>query len=93
MNWFERHLNWTYILGHVAYLLAMIVFWFLLALCGIDTDNFTMDAVGEVVAYLLYPIILVPLALWILRQKGQSLWWVLLFGWLSPIWLKNKCNI
>jgi len=27
---------------------------------------------------------------WIIWQKGRSLFWLLLMGWFSPLWLENK---
>jgi hypothetical protein len=34
--------------------------------------------------------ILLPLSGWVIKQKGRSLWWILLSGWFSPLWLGNK---
>ena len=27
---------------------------------------------------------------WVIKQKGRSLWWILLMPFFSPLWLKNK---
>ncbi len=42
-----------------------------------------------------WPIYLIGtiwVSVWVLKQKRRSLWWLLLYGWLSPLWLSNKNN-
>jgi len=75
MNWSERHLNWIYILSHILWFLVILIFW---------------NIISDTVKLLLYGIIILPLAIWILKKKNRSLWWVILFGWFSPMWLSNK---
>lgn len=75
MNWFRRHLNWTYVL---AYLL-----WFVLNLYG---DESVIALWLSLVAAILWLVI----SGWVITQKGRSLWWTLLAWLLSPLWLPNK---
>jgi len=75
MNWFRRHLNWTYVL---AYLL-----WFVLNLYA---DESVVAWWLSLVAAILWLVI----SGWVIKQKGRGLWWLLLSLVGSPLWLKNK---
>jgi len=75
MNWFRRHLNWTYVL---AYLL-----WFVL---NLYTDESVVAWWLSLVAAILWLVI----SGWVIKQKGRRLWWLLLSWVGSPLWLKNK---
>lgn len=87
MNWFQNHLNWTYLL---TWLLVPILLALLYMIVSI--------AIGAPLPFILsFPVIfsiilLVDLSVggWVIKQKGRSLWWLLLFGWFSPLWLDNK---
>jgi hypothetical protein len=83
MNWFQRHLNWTFVLGWVLALVAGIV-----VESRID-PSFSDDAAGAVGRLVIFGIVLVVSAL-VIHRKGRSLWWLLLAGWFSPLWLANK---
>ena len=76
MNWFQRHLNWTWVL---AYLL-----WFAINLYA--DDSFGIAWWLSLAA----AIFLLVVSGWVIKQKGRSLWWVLLTPFFSPLWLKNK---
>ena len=90
MNWFQRHLNWTWVL---AYLLILVGAFMFGALMGILDPNVDEDAVG-VVAEIFGGIFIIIVSGWVIRQKGRSLWWLLtvplLLGWGLPLWLENK---
>jgi len=74
MNWFRRHLNWSYVL---AYLL-----WFVLNLYGYESDIASWLSLVVAILWLV-------ISGWVIKQKGRSLWWILL-SWIgSPLWLKN----
>jgi len=88
MNWFKRHLNLTWLLAYVFYMVGCFVSGMLLAILAFDTS----DASMSVMVYVLGAIIMLPASLWVFTMKGRSLWWVLLAGWLSPLWLSNKRN-
>ena len=38
-------------------------------------------------------ILLLFVSGWVIKQKGQSLWWILLTPAFSPLWLKNECTV
>jgi len=69
MNWFQRHLNWTW------------VFVYLLWVVSNPSDS--------VVASLVAAVFLLIVSGWVIKQKGRSLWWILLTIVFSPLWLKN----
>ena len=86
MNWFQRHLNWTWVL---AYLLLIVGAFMFGALMGILDPNVSEDAVS-VVAQIFGGIFILVVSGWVIRQKGRSLWWLLLSGVFSPLWLENR---
>jgi len=80
MNWFERHLNWTLILAVFgAALPASILIWLI--------DSMLVD-------WMAVTIIALPVAIWFLRRKNRSLWWLWLWFlplvWLVFLLLRNK---
>jgi len=95
MNWFQRHLNWTCVLG---YPLGLVVFFVVGALVGNVliwlTGDPTLGDAAIVVGAIASIITLLVLTGWVLHQKGRSLWWLLtvplLLGWGLPLWLENK---
>ena len=89
-NWFEGHLNWSYILAYVGVCLAVLAFWGAIIWLEVRLSPLALDTMGNIVACFLYVAIMLPVALWVLRQKGRSLWWALLFGLFSPCWVSNK---
>ncbi len=88
LNWFYRHLNWTYILGYV----LVLVLCFIAGLILGTIDPYVADETVDLVAYLIVFIVMLPMSIWVLKRKKRSLWWLLLAGWLSPLWLGNKSN-
>ena len=88
LNWFQRHLNWTYILGYV----IVIVLSFIVGFILVGIDPYVADESLDTVGYLMYFIIMLPMSIWVLKRKNRSLWWLLLANWLSPLWLGNKSN-
>ncbi len=75
MNWFRRHLNWTYVL---AYLLSFVL--------NLYADESVVAWWLSLVTAILWLVI----SGWVIKRKGRSLWWILL-SWIgSPLWLKNK---
>ena len=76
VNWFQRHLNWTWVL---AYLL-----WFVIN--AYVNDPFGIAWWLSLVAAIFWLIV----SGWVIKQKGRSLWWLLLSWLFSPLWLKNK---
>ena len=89
LNWFKRHLDWT--LGFAAVSAYGIAFG------ASSIFEFTFPTVPyevtDVVFALVSNIIILPVALWVLRQKGRKLWWLFIlfapFGWIFIILLDN----
>ena len=70
MNWFQRHLNWTWVFVYLIWL--------------------PLNASENVVARLVTAVFLLIVSGWVIKQKGRSLWWILLTIVFSPLWLSNK---
>ena len=75
MKWFEKHLNWTWVLAN-----SVIVVGSLWVRGGLVTVGIAIVA--------LLAILLV--SGWVIIQKGRSLWWLLLSVLGSPLWLTSK---
>ena len=86
LNWFQSHLNWTYILGYVVVLMLSFIVGFISG----TIDPYGYEETIDVVAYLITFIIMLPMSIWVLKRKNRSLWWLLLAGWFSPLWLGSK---
>ncbi len=82
IHWFQRHLNLTWVLGC---LLAFVVA--LMMPVVIEGTLFAPVTVGSTIVA---GIIILGVSSWVIIQKGRSLWWILLSGLFSPLWLKNK---
>jgi hypothetical protein len=89
MNWFERHLNWTYALSCLVALMAAATAGFVIGLTDPYYQNIS-EAAGRVIGELIVAVIVLTASAWVIHRKGQSLGWLLLAGWLSPLWLPNK---
>ena len=91
-NWFERHLNWTVVIASfIPVLIGNITILTVAYFPNLFSDVaiFILVTVG----FIAYPIIILVVGIWALRQKGRSLWWLFLvvpFGWLPYACLKNK---
>ena len=70
MNWFQRHLNWTWVFAYLIWI--------------------SMNASNDIVPQIMGDIFLLVVSGWVIKQKGRSLWWILLTIIFSPLWLKNK---
>ena len=88
MNTLRKHLNWTWVLAIVFYLIMAFVLGLSIGLLAPETSDGALD----VMVYVLGFAIMFPMSLWVLKMKNRSLWWVLLAGWFSPLWLSNKRN-
>lgn len=75
MNYFQRHLNWTWVLAYSL--------WFVLNLYA--DDSFGIAWWLSLAA----AIFLLVVSGWVIKQKGRRLWWILLTPFFSPLWLKN----
>ena len=73
MNWFQRHLNWTWVFAYLIWIPL----------------NASDDAIPPIIG----AIFLLVVSGWVIKQKGRSLWWVLLTPLFSPLWLKNESPV
>ena len=88
MTWFNNHLNWAWLIAFViGVVLAVIVQTLVLSLGLYDP---TVSAVARIIYYLVFLLVLIPASVYVLIKKGRSLWWLLLIGWFSPLWLTNN---
>ncbi len=95
MNWFQRHLNWTVILGFAGlYLLAMLL-GFIFGYNFYYLPESALEGAGATIGFLTLFIGGSIIVGWMLRQKGRSLWWLLMwwfvpFGWIVVLALGNR---
>lgn len=94
-NWFQRHLNWTIILGGLlAYLITFILaFWF--GFTFHDLSYETLEGAVAIIGYITTSIVTSLIVGWVLRQKNRSLWWLLMwlfvpFGGIVILCLENR---
>jgi hypothetical protein len=65
------------------------IFGFLMGALDPDVDADAVSVVAEVFGMSLMLIV----SGWIIKKKRRSLWWLLLFGWLSPVWLSSHSDL
>ncbi|MBE9478029.1 MAG: hypothetical protein IMY81_02165 [Chloroflexi bacterium] len=87
LNWFQRHLNWTFFL--VAIPIYLIVFGYVVVI-GL--------AMKTGIACLITGALMIPLGLWILRQKHIK-WWHVFYllipyfvGWIAFLYIANRSH-
>jgi hypothetical protein len=95
MNWFQRHLNWTWFLVAIvgSYVIGLI---FGLA-AGSTSPYAFYTSLGTLywLMYSLSALLVLIISIWVLRRKNQSLWWLLilflvpLVGWIIFLCLEN----
>jgi hypothetical protein len=91
MNWCRRHLNWTTILGAVAVFMLAALAQAVLALAVPLASQGTYGALAATIWLVGLPIVWG----WVLKQKGRSLWWLLLvvfvpFGFIAMFTLQDR---
>jgi hypothetical protein len=91
MNWFKRHLNWTFF---IAWLVGIALYLaFILSITSLEGLELF------ILSYSLFIIWLLLVGGWFLRQKGRSLWFLLLLPFLREIGviiflcLENKSGV
>jgi hypothetical protein len=97
MNWFQRHLNWTW-------LLSVVVGGFIIGFAaGIITaiyDPYGLHMVDDAVTTIISLLNLLVAFLvggCVLRQKNRTLWWLFiilvpLVGWIIFLCIENRSN-
>jgi hypothetical protein len=83
-NWFQRHLNWTWVLAYPAA--------WVLILIGVGLDSIFNTKVMSMVALISIVILFLTVSIWVIVMKGRSVLWILLVSIWSPLWLENKIN-
>lgn len=68
MSWFQRHLNWTFVFASILALLISSII--TTRIVGITPDEVLIIAWPPIGI-----IIVLPVAIWVLKQKDRSLWW------------------
>ncbi len=85
-NWFKRHLNWTLALGSVCGVALGLEGIIEFGMYGpVIAIFFANDVVVHAVIYIVLLLILIPITLWYLRQKGR--YWYYVFLLLAPFGL------
>jgi hypothetical protein len=89
-NWFERHLNRTWVLGLVVATLLWLVFIVFVAVEEMEYGVVLSITFLRGITFWIVFVVMFPVSLWVLHRKGRSLLWVLLAHWGSPLWLSNR---
>jgi len=98
-NWFQRHLNWTWVLPQLfLYIAALVVGYSLImsmagALMSPLESSFMLPFSGlfvvAIILSLLSAAAIWGIGAWVLKRKDRSMWWLLIFlaptpaGWLN----------
>jgi len=102
-NWFQRHLNWTWVFAQwaVSLILYVVVTVFVTSLVA-SGPNFPSEAslfasisVMQVISLVLELIAEFGVGAWVLKRKDRSLAWLLIFfvplvGWIIFLCLQNR---
>jgi hypothetical protein len=100
-NWFQRHLNWTWLLAQCAVqLLGAIVAYFIFdSLPRLSLSSLVMSAMVISIAFLaLYSLSWFGVGVWVLKRKNRSLWWISMllapfaFYW-APSWVLSLVGL
>jgi uncharacterized membrane protein len=92
MNWFERHLHWTWLTVYIV-TLVLIVLLLLTWVAPYLEPNCSPGLIHYFVLLTVYVAGLVPITLWVLKRKGRSKWWLaltLLVFRLTPLLLSDN---
>jgi hypothetical protein len=54
-----------------------------------DVSEDTLSAAGMIVG----SVLMLGISAWVIHQKGRSIWWILLSGWFSPLWLSDHRSL
>ena len=103
LNWFQRHLNLTWIIANIAVVPVFIIFAnILLFITGnppallITDDSANYPFYITILSYLLGFISTFIVGGWVLVRKNRSLWWLAVFftgiGFIIFLCLRNRSN-
>ena len=85
-NWFKRHLNWTWVFGWLFVFVVCFIFGFTMGFAAPDASEEAIIFIANIFG----SIFMLVISGWVIKQKGRSLWWILLSGIFSPLWLSNN---
>jgi len=85
-SWFEKHLNWTMVLAWFSTYAIAFVVGSIVTLADPDVSEEALSTMGIVVGFLA-PI---PVAVWVIRKKNRSMWWLLISWSYFFLLLSNK---
>lgn len=88
VDWVKNNPNKFFIGSLVVFLLASFMCGLL---CGLSGASFTEDQLGGLCQVIGW-IIILPASVITLKIKNRSLWWMLLWGIFSPLWVRNHAN-
>ena len=92
MNWFQRHLNWTLVLGHIAAIFTAFILDIIIeVIIEVSLSGFLGDVLLErlfdtgrfFVALVVF--LSAPSAIWYLKRKSRSLWHLLWWWFIIPV--------
>ena len=84
MNWFQRHLNWTFFLAFIAVYPISFITGFSIVTYNPYVSYDTLIIIGMIIPLL----VLIPLGGWVLKRKGRSLeYLLLLIGFYAPLFI------
>ncbi len=78
MNWFQRHLNWTWFL--TVFVGSFVIGLIFGLIVGLENPYALYASYGSLywLLYSLDVLLLIIISVWVLRRKNQSLWWLLI---------------
>ena len=95
LNWFQRHLNWTWVLPQLFLYLFGVVYLMnsssdlFRAIWHSSESEFVSAATGLTMFWYIWPVMMwaaeFGIGAWVLRRKKRSLWWLAIFFIPSPI--------
>jgi len=106
LNWFQRHLNWTWVfaqwaVGLIGFFLVTVFVSSLVASgpnFPSETSFFASLSVLQIVSYVLQAAAVYGVGAWVLKRKDRSLAWLLIFfvplvGWIIFLCLENRSDL
>ncbi len=88
LNWFQKHLNWTWVLAIALTFIIGVILGIILVFTGAYYSMSEAEIDGW--DRLINILIMVPVSLWVLHRKNRSWGWIFLSGIFAPLWLSNK---
>ena len=90
-NWFERHLNWTIVLGLLGSFFALVITYLIIIM---TIDYHVSEDLLYGIGYVILTIVPALVWGWVLKKKNRSLWWLplglfVVVGWIVLICLDN----